>query len=166
MHIRAARIDEAVQLAMIEDAAGRIYAAAGLPPDLEGLDLAVIEASITERLTWVATEDDDYPVGFALTWLRPDALHLREVDVLPSHMRRGIGRALVEFVCGHARTLGLSCVTLTTFLDVPWNAPLYRRWGFEVLTPENCPAWLAAIRAHEDAGELARWPRVAMRRLV
>ena len=27
--------------------------------------------------------------------------------------------------------LGLPCLTLTTFRDVPWNAPWYSRLGFE-----------------------------------
>jgi GNAT superfamily N-acetyltransferase len=164
MHIRLARVDEASQLSMIEDAAGRIYVSAGLPPDLEGLEPDVIEAAIIDGLTWVVTDDDDHPVGFALAWLRPNALHLRELDVLPSHMRRGLGRGLVEFVCGRARSLGLAGVTLTTFRDVAWNAPLYRRWGFAELAPQNCPDWLAAIRAHEDLGELRHWPRVTMMR--
>jgi GNAT superfamily N-acetyltransferase len=166
MRIRPARPDEAAQLLAIEDQAGRIYASAGLPPDLGGLPSSVIEAGIAEQLLWVTTEADDRAVGFALAWLRPDALHLRELDVLPTHMRRGLGRGLVEFVCERARAFGCASVTLTTFRDVAWNAPLYRRWGFEVLAPEACPAWLADIRAHEDRGELRHWPRVAMARRV
>jgi GNAT superfamily N-acetyltransferase len=164
MRIRLARADEAAELGTIEDEAGHIYASAGLPPDLEGLGPAVIEAAIADQLAWVATDANDRAIGFALTWLRPDALHLRELDVLPTHMRRGVGRGLVELVCEQARALGRTSVTLTTFRDVAWNAPLYRRWGFEVLAPEACPAWLADIRAHEDRGELRRWPRVAMAR--
>jgi GNAT superfamily N-acetyltransferase len=164
MPIRPARPNEAAEILAIEHEAGRMFASAGLPPDLEGLDSQEIAAAITEQLLWVTTEADDRAVGFALAWLRPDALHLRELDVLPTHMRRGLGRGLLEFVCTRARAFGRASVTLTTFRDVAWNAPLYRRWGFEVLAPEACPAWLADIRAHEDSGELRRWPRVAMAR--
>jgi hypothetical protein len=42
-------------------------------------------------------------------------------------------------VADHARTLGLTSLTLTTFRDVPWNAPFYAKLGFEYvaeLTPE------------------------------
>src|SRR5262249_20723790 len=156
MRIRPARVDEAMQLTMIETAAARTYAAAGIPPDLDGLELEVVEAAIAEELVWVATDDDDRPVGFALAWLRPNAMHLRELDVLPSHMRRGIGRSLVEFVCAQARARSLAGVTLTTFRDVAWNAPLYRRWNFEVVEPEACPGWLTEIRIHEDLGGLRR----------
>jgi GNAT superfamily N-acetyltransferase len=164
MRIRLARADEAAELGTIEDEAGRMFASAGLPPDLEGLGSAVVEAAIADQLVWVATDADDRAIGFALAWLRPDALHLRELDVLPTHMNRGVGRGLVELVCERARALGCTSVTLTTFRDVAWNAPLYQRWGFEVLASEVCPAWLADIRAHEDRGELRRWPRVAMAR--
>jgi GNAT superfamily N-acetyltransferase len=164
MPIRLARLDEVSELSRIEDEAGRIYASAGLPHDLEGLDPAVIEAGIADHLAWVSTDAEDLAVGFALAWPRPNALHLRELDVLPSHMRHGHGRGLVEFVSEHARALGCASVTLTTFRDVPWNAPLYQRWGFELLAPELCPTWLADIRAYEDEGELRRWPRVAMAR--
>lgn len=57
---------------------------------------------------------------------------------------------------------GLPAVTLTTFADVPWNAPLYRRWGFCDVPREAMPTWLKAIRDDEDAGVLRSWPRVAM----
>jgi N-acetylglutamate synthase-like GNAT family acetyltransferase len=53
--------------------------------------------------------------------------------------RKRIGRQLIACVADHARTLGLTSLTLTTFRDVPWNAPFYARLGFEYiaeLTPE------------------------------
>ena len=53
-------------------------------------------------------------------------------------------------------------VTLTTFADVPWNAPLYRRYGFRDMPRDALPDWLAAVRDEEDAGVLSRWPRIAM----
>jgi hypothetical protein len=43
---------------------------------------------------------------------------------------------------------------LTTFRDVPWNAPYYRRLGFE----------LAALVEREDARIPGDAPRVAMSR--
>jgi hypothetical protein len=56
-------------------------------------------------------------------------------------------------------------VTLTTFRDVPWNAPFYRRLGFEVV--DELPSGLAAIRAHEAmAGDDDFGPCVAMRKVI
>ena len=61
-----------------------------------------------------------------------------------------------------ARDTGLAAVTLTTFRDVPWNAPFYRRAGFTVV--DDPPPGLAELRAAERAEGLDRFgPRVAMR---
>ncbi|MEX1364119.1 MAG: GNAT family N-acetyltransferase [Nannocystaceae bacterium] len=92
--------------------------------------------------------------------------YLRELDVHPDHMRQGLGRRLIDFVCEQAVVMSLPQVTLTTFAEVPWNAPLYRRYGFVELPPRQQPMWLAELREHEDAGELGRWPRLAMTRVV
>jgi GNAT superfamily N-acetyltransferase len=164
--IRRARAGETEALLQIEEAAGRKFADAGLPGDLDGLDPGLVDAAIAEGTTLVCVDPRDRPIGFALCWIRGDALHLRELDVDPEHMGHGLGRALVEFICAQAITLGLARVTLTTFAEVEWNAPLYRRWGFAALEPEDQPAWLASIRAEEDAGVLRSWPRVAMARTV
>jgi GNAT superfamily N-acetyltransferase len=162
--IRLARADEVALLLELEDAAGQLYGEVGLPADLEGLAPALVLAAIADHTTWVVVDRGDCPVGFALCWVRPGALHVRELDVHPRHMRRGLGRRLIEHVCAQARALGLTRVTLTTFAEVPWNRALYQRWGFELLEGDKLPDWLAQIRAQEDAGELARWPRCAMGR--
>lgn len=49
----------------------------------------------------------------------------------PEHGRRGIGGALVGSVCDWARASGIASVTLTTYREIPWNEPFYRRLGFE-----------------------------------
>jgi GNAT superfamily N-acetyltransferase len=114
----------------------------------------------------VLADGEDVPIAFALYWRCDEALHLRELDVDPDHMRRGLGRRLVEHVCTLARATGRPAVTLTTFADVPFNAPLYRRYGFSDLPPADQPPWLRAIRDAESRGPLRHWPRLAMRRCV
>jgi len=161
--IRLARPDELEALSTIEDRAGEIYAEAGLPADLDGLPLDAFHAALNERLLWVVADPADVAVAFALCWRRPDALHLRELDVDPEHMRRGLGRRLIEHVREQAAAEGRAWVTLTTFAEVPWNAPLYRRYGFVEVAAPMQPPWLAEIRDDERAHGLDRWPRVAMR---
>jgi GNAT superfamily N-acetyltransferase len=51
------------------------------------------------------------------------------MDVLPEHAGQGLGAALIEAVCSWAHTRGFDAVTLSTFRDVPWNAPFYTRHG-------------------------------------
>jgi predicted N-acetyltransferase YhbS len=106
------------------------------------------------------------PVGFAhIMVLGPGIAHLEEVDVHPEHGRRGLGSRLVVAVCTWAATNGYSCVTLTTFRDVPWNMPFYARLGFEQIPPaELSPALLSVIEDETRRG-LDPGRRVAMRRL-
>ena len=105
------------------------------------------------------------PVGFASVDIVDDAAHLRQLSVVPSSGRQGRGAALVTAVCAWAAANGHGAVTLTTFRDVPWNAPFYRRLGFEII--DELPPGLAAIRAHErSAGADDFGPRVAMRKTL
>lgn len=64
----------------------------------------------------------------------------------------------------HAACDGVPALTLTTFTDVPWNAPYYLRCGFRVLDDEEIGPGLREIRRRERAHGLDRWPRVCMRR--
>ncbi len=102
-------------------------------------------------------------VGFARVDELDGQAHLEQLSVLPGHMRRGIGTALVEAVCAWAAEHGYREVTLCAFADVAWNGPFYAKRGFEpvaTLTPG-----LAELRAWErDLGLDALGPRIAMRR--
>ena len=89
--------------------------------------------------------------------------HLWQLSVHPSSGRQGIGRALVEAVCDWACSNGYPAVTLTTFRDVPWNAPFYSRLGFRTL--DELSPGLSAIRQHEkELGDDNFGPRVTMRK--
>ena len=121
------------------------------------------EAALKEGLLWVAHLSNEAPVGFALVEMMDGAAHLEEVDVLPEHGRRGIGTRLVQTVCGWAANANLQAVTLTTFRDIPWNAPFYGRLGFRILRDEELtPSLEARIRDEERHG-IPRSLRVAMR---
>jgi GNAT superfamily N-acetyltransferase len=112
-------------------------------------------------LLWVVA--NDAPVGFALLREFDDALHLHEFDVHPAHARRGLGAQLLRHVCEHARKSGAVALTLTTYRDVPWNAPYYERLGFRIV-PES--EWTPALRQIRDEERRNGWrfeARVAMR---
>jgi GNAT superfamily N-acetyltransferase len=90
-------------------------------------------------------------------------VHLWGPAVVPGSMRQGIGSELVEAACRWALAHGFAAVTVSTYADVPWNAPFFRRRGFvdiTELTPE-----LAERRDWEQAVGLDRvGPRVVLRR--
>ncbi|MGZ6673473.1 MAG: GNAT family N-acetyltransferase, partial [Solirubrobacteraceae bacterium] len=84
----------------------------------------------------------------------------------PAHARRRVGAALVEHLAALAAAEGRPALTLTTFRDVPWNAPYYERLGFRVVAPADQGPELAAVVAEEAERIPGDAPRVAMRRAV
>ena len=56
--------------------------------------------------------------------------------------------------------------TLTTFRDVPWNAPYYTRLGFVALDPAEHGPELRALMECENRRIPTAAPRLAMRRRV
>lgn len=103
------------------------------------------------------------PVGMAIASVREGAVHLEEMDVLPAHGRRGLGTRLLATVCAWARAQGYAAVTLSTFSDVPWNGPFYRKHGFKDLQPEQWTPGMWAIREQEAQHGLRVEARVFMR---
>jgi len=63
-----------------------------------------------------------------------------------------------------ARCAGVRELTLTTFVDVPWNAPFYARFGFERLHERLLNDRLRGILASEHTHGLEG--RCAMRLCV
>jgi GNAT superfamily N-acetyltransferase len=151
--IRSAKPSEYALLPDIERSASTLFDS--LPP--MGIDnhgptgVAFIEACGRAGAVFVATADDR-PVGFALVGFLDRALHIHELDVAAPHGRRGLGRRLVEQACAFAAAEGAPAVTLSTFRDVPWNAPFYRKLGFHFV-PQN--QWTPAfIMLHHREMEL------------
>jgi len=115
-------------------------------------------------LLWVALESAGAPVGFAVASVNGQRVHLEELDVMPAHGRKGIGSALIEAVEEYALKCDCTEITLTTFCDVPWNAPFYARVGFEAIQEQDLDAELSRRLADETALGLERSRRVAMRK--
>ena len=61
---------------------------------------------------------------------------------------------------------GLKSVTLTTFANIPWNAPYYERCGFRRLSADELTPGLLRIGREEAERGLDAWPRFCMRRLL
>ncbi|MBF8671903.1 GNAT family N-acetyltransferase [Pseudomonas putida] len=111
--------------------------------------------------SWVAEGADGRILGFACARLEDQALHLHEVSVRREAQGQGVGRKLLQQVADAARQAGARELTLTTFADVPWNAPFYARLGFEVLDEGLLDARLQQVLAGERAHGLEG--RCAMR---
>ncbi|MFI9819510.1 GNAT family N-acetyltransferase [Streptomyces sp. NPDC052013] len=168
MRMRLAEPGDLPRLQDIERAAGAAFRRLGMdriadddPPGLDALE----EYRRAGRL-WVAVDDGDLAVGYLMAEPVDGALHVEQVSVHPHVARRGVGRDLLAYASDRAREEGLTGLTLTTFAEVPWNAPYYERLGFRTLEDAELTPGLREIRAHEARIGLDRWPRVCMRRPV
>ncbi|MEO9904447.1 GNAT family N-acetyltransferase [Nisaea sp.] len=162
---RLARPDEIEIVRDIQRAAGRMFLetpypeAAGDPVD----DAETLAAAQDNWWLWVAVDADDRPVGVAHLKILGDGLHLRELDVHPDHAGARRGAAILDAVERFFAGRGIPNISLTTFIDVPWNAPYYERIGFSIVAPNEMDeplrlAWQS---------EVANFPsekRVAMRK--
>jgi GNAT superfamily N-acetyltransferase len=162
--IRVARLDELALLVEIERAVGEMFRSVGL--DVVADD----DPGSVEDLTpyadggraFVAVDDGDEPAGYLLLEVVDGAAHIEQVSVHPDAGRRGFGTALMREAEAWARRNGFEAITLTTYVDVPWNGPYYERLGFRTLSPEEETPGLRAIREHERAHGLDAWPRACM----
>jgi GNAT superfamily N-acetyltransferase len=148
--------EEFARLRAIELEADRLYETVGIGPFPE--DEAHDRLGVAAAVFAVG----DPPVGFVSIELVDGDAHIDQLSVLPGHGGRGAGRALLDAAVRWARDTGRSGVTLTTFRDVPWNAPFYRRVGFEEVA-EPAPGLAALREAERVEGFDSFGPRVAMR---
>ncbi len=168
MRIRPSRRAELPALQDIERAAGELFRGIGMPQVAEDEPLPLDELARYQQAgrAWVATDQADQPVGCLIADVVDGNLHIEQVSVHPDWSGRGIGRRLIDHLAAAAGSAGVAALTLTTFADVPWNAPYYARCGFRPLPDSDITPGLRAIRERESAHGLDRWPRVCMRRDV
>jgi len=167
VRIRPARADELPDLQRVEREAGERFRGMGLLDHLLDHSLSLPELAAHQRAgrVWVAVDDDERPLGFAVaSVLDGDGAHLEELDVVPRAGQQGIGSRLVATVSDWAASRGFGTLTLSTFRDVPWNAPFYERRGFRPIPPDQLSPALREVRAREKRLGIAMDQRVVMRR--
>jgi GNAT superfamily N-acetyltransferase len=168
--IRLARDTDLPVLQDIERAAGEPFRAHDMAAvaDDQPPTIAELTEFHKDGRCWVVTDDADHdtdrPIGYLLGAVIDGHAHVEQVSVHPGHWRRGHGRRLIDTLAAWAADRGLAGLTLTTFADIPWNAPYYERLGFRVLAEDELTDGLRQVRAHEAERGLDAWPRVTMRR--
>jgi ribosomal protein S18 acetylase RimI-like enzyme len=166
MRIRAATAAELPALRDIERAAGEAFRGIGMPEiaDDEPFSVDELAAYREARRAWVAVGQNGRLAAYLVAGLVDGNLHVEQVSVHPASARRGVGRAMLEHAAVRAARGGRPALTLTTFAEVPWNAPYYERCGFRRLAEAELTPGLREVRRREAAQGLDRWPRVCMRR--
>ncbi|HMG49604.1 MAG TPA: GNAT family N-acetyltransferase [Inquilinus sp.] len=166
--IRPGRPDEVDAVRAIEVAAASLFRGVGLPQIAASAPSEMAEVLLRARTgrLLVTVDAADRPVAFALFSEIDGTLHIEELDVDPGHGRRGLGAALIARIDAIARDRGLPALTLSTFRDVPWNAPYYAKLGFVPIPDGDLGPGLAAIREMIATKGVDVVPRLFMRRPV
>ncbi len=151
--------DDLARLVDVSQAADQLFAGVGLdlPPDDPTDELTRAEHVLVAGSP---------AVGFAVINTVDGRAHLATLGVHPAHGRRGVGSQLLAAVCDLSSELGRQAITLTTFVDVPWNAPWYSDRGFAVLSPERWGPELREVWEAERSAGILVAPRTAMIRLL
>ena len=163
--IRAATASDLSLLGALEDRASSrfresLHAYAADLPHFDEDQLTELQRAGT---IWVAVDGTGTLLGFVIGGYLGEYAYVHELDVDLPHGRRGIGRLLLRQVARWATERDQTSLLLSTFVDVPWNAPYYERLGFVVVPSEQYdPVMLAQRRADGVAG-LRLSSRVMMR---
>jgi GNAT superfamily N-acetyltransferase len=160
--IRPARPDDLPLLPDVERAAAAQFRATPYAYLAEDDYLVSDDVDLEREYVWVAVDEADHPIGFAIVRLLDESVHLHELDVHARHARQGLGRRLIEEVADWARARGATALTLTTFDDVAWNGPYYARLGFRTLDLATLNPGLQAVRQSEIEAGLPMAQRICM----
>lgn len=165
---RFATFDDLSTIQEIERAAGAAFRTLGMETiaEDEPIGATAFEAFLEKGGAWVTAADDDSVIAYLLVEQLDTALHVEQITVHPRVARRGIGAKLLDVADERAVGIQLGSLTLTTFRDVPWNAPYYARLGFGIFPQEQWGPRLQQRVALERTGGLDKWPRVVMHRPV
>lgn len=163
--IRPAAPGDAIALPDVERSAASLFGAIPALAWLASGDVCDIEthaACIAQGTCWVGVDAKGGIAGFLSARPTGDSLHIIELSVRQDAQGHGLGRRLLHAAMQWARHAPQAAgrLTLTTFRDVPWNAPFYRKTGFEVMdrpSPE-----LARMLEEEEAHGFPPGSRCAM----
>ncbi len=162
--IRLGELEDCAALPEIELAAAEMFRSLNIlrnsdEPDVVPLEF--LQEQCGKGLLWVATFEGA-PVGFVVAMDKDGDFYVAELDVHPSHGKKGLGAALMNAICTQAFEAGSPRVTLCTFRDVPWNAPFYTKLGFTEIVNADWLPWMHSLADAQTRGGLDMETRVYM----
>jgi len=168
IEIRLARSDDLPLLGPLEDRAAQRFRESPHPHcvDMAHFDLSRLTELSGGGSVWVASGASGEPIGFVIAEERGDDAYVHEIDVEQAYGGRGVGRALLRRVAEWAQARELRTVLLSTFNDVPWNAPFYQRLGFAIVPLAAYTPDMRAQRQSDIAAGMKAESRVMLRASV
>lgn len=153
--IREAQSSDVEHLPNIERSAAQLFkqdSDLAWVADDSVLSAELHQSYIQAQNSWVA-EYGDQLIGFINGVEYNNTFHICEFSVVQEWQQQGIGRALLTKLEEVMRDRKLSTISVTTFKDVPWNAPFYEQNGFIELKENDLSLFLMDILEEEiDAG--------------
>lgn len=150
----------------IELAAATNFPKNSLPEHVvsEKMPIDILLTAKEQGMLWVAVYTDESPVGYVLLQIIDSIALLAQIDVHPGHGQKGVGTALMIHGIEQIQQHGFSELYLTTFSDMAWNAPFYKKLGFTILKESELPNHILSILHEERDRGLKN--RVAMRLII
>lgn len=161
--IRLARGQDLQLLPTLERTAVQLFRGteyAGLAEDA-GYDQDIYLDWFQHGVIWVAETNGEL-VGFASAEEVDKQGFYALLCVHPAHANRGLGRALTEAIKAWCSARGYTTLTMTTFPNIPWNAPMFERMGFRKMGEQELTPGLLAIRGEEVESGFSPEERVFM----
>ncbi|MFC0226743.1 GNAT family N-acetyltransferase [Serratia aquatilis] len=165
LSLRLAQQSDIQQLIEVERSAGQLFlqlAELQFIADDEGMSPQQHADFIAQQREWLMVDADGQVAGFIAVQSLLHGWHIAELSVAANWQRQGVGKKLIAEVMSLARQQGAPRLTLTTFVNVPWNAPYYQRLGFRRLSAHQLDAQLQGLLAEEIKQGLAAGSRCVM----
>ncbi|MEZ5998226.1 MAG: GNAT family N-acetyltransferase [Hyphomonas sp.] len=146
--IAPAQLEDVDAMINVDLAAGQLFAPTG---HISGEALndhvpaTVLEQAIGAGDIFKTQTREGIVAGFALVSRRGGTLYLDQISVHPDHGRQGLGASLMQHVFQLAKKRKLKQVTLSTFREIPWNGPFYRKLGFRELARREMADWMLEL---------------------
>lgn len=167
-YIRSPRNSDIPILEKVERSAAEIFLTANLGFLLDGptVDPYLLASMANSGHLWIAVDKFDQPIGFIGGQYLEGNFHIIEVSVARAYQGRGIGKALMATMVDQIRAEGYKTITLTTYRDLPWNAPWYSRMGFVEVIPWDAGRSYEQILEEEAQHGLDIRKRCVMRKVL
>jgi len=165
--IRLTKVADVSVLPSIERSAGaafRVYPELSWVADDSVMSIEDHQGFVASGTSWVASSASTI-VGFLCAEAVGESeLHIWELAVHADAQGSGVGTQLMQHAMAYAASSAhTTSLTLTTFSDVAFNAPFYRRLGFELVEELEVEPRLQALLREEAAHGLPIERRCAMR---
>lgn len=173
LEIRSATLLDLTQISAVELSAATAFSQLPLaflqqlPNDIPPRRSSFYHSMVGLGTSWVLCFDEKV-IGFICTerLSEENCLHIHEFAIAQAFQRKGFGENLLKHVIIWAEQQQIARLTLTTFKEVPWNAPFYKKVGFSIVSEENLDKRLQALLQGEVQVGLPYETRCAMELLV